>query len=72
MRRGNFGIATLARGVEQAFGREPPLELLEPAAQDSFARLLDVVDDELVLAAGLVEARACAHEHLLAVRELEA
>ena len=29
----------LARGVEQAFGREPPLQLLEPAAQHAFARL---------------------------------
>ena len=62
----------LARGVEQAFGREPAFQLLEPAAQHAFAGFLDVVDDELILAARLVEARARAHEDLLAVRELEA
>ena len=71
MRRGSRGRLELARGVEQPFGRELALQLLEAPAQQPFARFLDVLDDQLVLAARLVQAHAAAHEDLLAVRELE-
>ncbi len=72
IRRGSFGSGIFARRVEQAFGREPPFQLFEPAAQHAFAGFLHVVDDELILAASLVNARAGADEDLLTVRELEA
>src|SRR5690606_8709614 len=50
----------------------PPLQRLETAPQEAFARFLDLVDDELELAPGLVEADSCADDDLLAVVQHEA
>src|SRR5690606_12224353 len=57
----------LTCGIEQTLGRKAPLELLETPTQLSLARLFDVVDDELKLAARLIETDARAYEHLLPV-----
>ena len=43
------------------------LQLLEGAAQRAFAGFLQVLDDQLVVAARLVQAHAAAGQHLLAV-----
>ncbi len=67
-----LGDRALARGVEQTFRGELALQLLEPAPERAFAGFLGVIDDELELPASLVDAGPRAHEHLEAVRELEA
>ena len=72
MRRGIFGIARLRAGSNRPSAASRRLSSSNSPAQHAFARFLDVVDDELVFAARLVEARARADENLLAVRELEA
>ena len=48
------------RRVEESFGRETALELLEAPAQQAFAGLLEVLDHDLEFAARLVEADAAA------------
>src|SRR5690606_33419722 len=45
----------LAFGIEQSLRLQAPLQRLETATQQAFARFLDLVDDELELAARLVE-----------------
>ena len=57
MRRGRAGSGCLCARVEQALGGELLLQFLEAAPQRAFAGLLEVLDDQLVLAARLVEAR---------------
>src|SRR5690606_24238797 len=57
----------LALGGEQALGGEPGLELLEPASQRAFAGFLEMIDDELVFTARLIEADAPARLHVHAV-----
>ena len=58
---------TLALGGEQALRLESRAQLLELALQGAETRILHVLDDELKLAARLVESDAGAHEHFLAV-----
>ena len=64
----------LARGVEEALGFQFFLQFLEAALQQALARFLQAVDDELVLAAGLVQAdpAACLHQHAVGRAKLGA
>jgi len=66
------GQGTLARGIEQALGVEPGLQLLELPAQRALAGRLHVLGHQLELAAWLVQADAGAHQHLHAVGGPEA
>ena len=67
MRRGTAGSGALALRGEQPFRGEPGLELLELALERAFAGFLEMLDDELVFAARLVQAHARAghHQHSL-------
>src|SRR5690606_21101753 len=62
----------LALRIEQPLGLELALQRLEAASQQPFAGFLDLVDDELELAAGFVKADPRADDDLLAVLEREA
>ena len=55
---------SLARGIEQAFGRQSGLQCLEGAAQRAFAGLFEMVEHQLVVAARLVQGQAATAEHL--------
>ena len=57
----------LALGGKQSFGGEPGLELLELALERAFAGFLEVLDEQLVFAARLVEPDARARQHRHAV-----
>ena len=57
----------LALGGEQAFGGQLGAQFLELPLQGAEARVLHVIDDELVFAARLVQSDARAYQHLLAV-----
>ncbi len=65
------GQGALARGVEQAFGREFLLERLEAPPELAFPRLLEMVHDQLELAARLVEPDAGSQKDLQAVPRRE-
>src|SRR5688572_32636910 len=58
-------------GVEESFGRETALELLEPPAQPAFAGLLEVLDHDLEFATRLVEADPSARDDLGAILDRE-
>src|SRR5690606_27427421 len=62
----------LTLGIEQPLGLEPLLERLEASAEEPFARFLDLVDDELELAARLIEADPRAGDDVHAVFQREA
>src|ERR1700719_2187169 len=57
---------SLALERKQTFGREPRFQAIELAPQRADTRLLQVLDDELVLAPRLVHADAAADQHLRA------
>ena len=61
------GQGALACGVEQSLGGELQLQRLEAPPQLAFAGFLQVIDDELELAARLVQPDARAQQHLQAV-----
>ena len=67
MRFGRAGKDRLRSGSEQAFGGQPGAQFLELPLQRTEARILHVIDDELVFAARLIESNPRAHQHLLAV-----
>src|SRR5580704_7074266 len=54
----------LALEREQPFGLQASLQPLELALQGADTGLLQVLGDQLVLALGLVDADAAAHQHL--------
>ena len=62
----------LARGIEEPFGLELALELLEGELERAEPLGLHQLDDELVLAARGVDVEAAEGQHLQAVLELEA
>src|SRR4029077_4487890 len=64
--------ASLALERKQTFGRQVRLQALELALERADARLLQVLDDELVLAPRLVDADAAADQHLRAAAGREA
>ena len=66
MRRGKARQGSLALERKQAFRRQPGLQALELALERAHSRLLQVLDDQLVFAARLVDADAPAHQHLRA------
>ena len=66
------GQRLLALGVEEAFGLEAFLQLLEGELQRAGADGLHGFGDELHLAALLVDADAAAHQHVQAVFRAEA
>ena len=53
--------------VEQAFGRKLLSQLFESALQSAVTRIFHVFDDELKVAARLVQTHARAHQHLHAL-----
>ncbi len=57
----------LALRGEQTFRRELCGQFLELALQSPESRVFHVIDDELVLAARLIQADASAHQHLLPI-----
>ena len=59
---GKGGQRTLARGVEEAFGEEAGLELIEGELQSTDAAGLHSFGDELELATGFVDGEAAADE----------
>ena len=63
------GQGSLARLVEQAFGGELLLQHLELAPQRALAGRLQLLDDQLVVAARLVQADPAVGQHLVAVLE---
>ncbi len=63
---------TLARLVEEAFGREPLLQLVEGELQRAEAFRLEVLADDLILALRVVDADAPARDDAQAVLRLEA
>ena len=67
------GQRALATRVEEAFGAEPLLQLLEGQLERAEAVRLERVADDLVLALGGIHADAAARDDVLAVfgRELE-
>ena len=67
MRVGKGGQRPFALHGEQAFGGKLCAQFLELALERAEARILHVVDDELVFAARLVQPDAGADQHLLAV-----
>ncbi len=67
MRRGSARQLALARRVEQALGLQAGAQLLVLAREQAFARVLQHLDDELVVAPRLVQADAAARHELLAV-----
>ena len=67
IRRGNRGSAALRAASKRPSAAELLLERLETPAELAFAGLLEVVDDQLELAARLVESHAGAQEDLHAV-----
>ena len=69
---GQGGQRLFLCGLEQALGQQLAFEFLEPATQRAFASLLEVIDDDLELATGLVEAHATSCEHPGAVLDREA
>ena len=71
MRRGTAGSGALAFGGKQSFGGELRLELLEFAFERAFAGFLEMLDDELVFAARLVESDARPDQHRHAVLRAE-
>src|SRR3546814_7168370 len=58
-------------GVEQALGLQLRLQLLERAAQRAFAGFLQRIEDQLVVAARLVQRQPPAGQHPHAVARLE-
>ena len=63
---------SLARRIEQAFRREPRLQKLELAPERAFAGFLEMLDDELKLAARFIQRDAPACDDVHAVGRLEA
>ena len=61
----------LARLIEQPFGGEPPLQLLERQLQRAQPARLERLADDLILALGVVDAHAAARDDVLAVLDLE-
>ena len=59
------------RRVEESFGRETALELLESPAKQAFASLLEMLDHDLEFAARLVEADPSARDDLGAILDRE-
>ena len=64
IRRGKRGSGRLRAGANSPSAASLALEALELALERAQARLFEVFDDELVLAAGLVHADAAAHQQL--------
>ncbi len=65
------GQGTLARVIEQSLRPKPRSQLLEGELQRTMALRLDAFDDELILAALLVNIYAAAHEDFNPVLRLE-
>ena len=65
--RGRAGSGRLRRRIEQPFGRQPLLELLERELQRAEALRLQVLADELILALRVVDADASARDDAEAV-----
>ena len=61
----------LARGVEQPFGLQPLLQLIEGELQRAEPLRLEVLADELIFALGLVDRDAAARDDVQAVVRLE-
>ena len=57
------GQGALALGLEQAFGGQLLFQFFERAAQRAFAGFLQRIQDQLVVAARLVQREAAAREH---------
>ena len=62
MRRGSTGSGRLRAVVEQPFGLQLALELLERRLQRAEPLRLERVDDELILALDFVDAEAAARD----------
>ena len=62
---------TLAPGVQQALGGELALELFKSPLQRAFAGFLHMADDQLVVAARLVQPDPALHAHQLAIGRVE-
>ena len=71
MRRGSAGSGRLRAGVEQPFGLQPLLQLLERELQRAEPVRLQVLADELVFALRLVDAEPAARDDVQAVLGLE-
>ena len=69
--RGSAGSGRLRAGVEQPFGLQPLLQLVERELQRAEALRLEVLADELVLALRLVDRDAPARDDAQAVGRLE-
>ena len=65
------GQRAFSRGIEKPFGQQLLLELLEGELQRAVTLRLDGFDDELILAALLVDIDAAAHQNLHAILRLE-
>ena len=65
------GKRALARGVEEPFGLQPPLQLIEGELQRAEPMRLHVLADDLVFALRLVHADAPPHDDVQAVLGLE-
>ena len=69
--RGSAGSGRLRAGVEQPFGLQPLLQLLEGELQRAEPVRLEVLADELILALRLVDAEPAARDDVQAVLRLE-
>ncbi len=69
---GQPGQGLLVAFLEQAFGGEFLLQCLEPATQRTFPGFLEVLDHDLELAPGLVDADPAAGQHEGPVTQREA
>ena len=65
------GQGTLALRIEQPFRLQLRLQLLERAPQRAFARFFQRLEDQLVVAACLVQSQPAARQHLQSLARLE-
>ena len=72
MRRGTSGSARLRSSGEQALGRQPRLEFVERTLQGAEPGILEMLDQQLIIAARLVQAHAAEGDHRLALARRKA
>ena len=72
MRRGSGGSGSLCSAAKQSLEVEFALEFFKGALQGAVTGFLHAFRDQLVVAAWLVQADPCAHQHLHAFLRLEA